>query len=88
MAATRELLELPGYTVVCTHGGPAIVLALWAAGVESTGNIFRKRLAAVDNASITSIGWPGPRLLGFNDTGHLGALPGPGSPYDTVGSPG
>jgi probable phosphoglycerate mutase len=84
MEAVRELLELPGDTVVCTHGGPALILALWAAGVESTGNIFRKRLAAVDNASITSIGWPGPRLLGFNDIGHLGASPDRGSPYDTI----
>lgn len=60
--------------VVGTHGGPTLGLALWAAGVTLEGGLFSGPFAPVSNASITTIELPGPRLVGFNDVGHLGDL--------------
>lgn len=31
------------------------------------------RLPALDNCSVTTLGWPGPELVAFNETAHLGA---------------
>jgi len=76
----EELLTTEGMVVVGTHGGPGLVLAAWAAGLTTEGNIFRGRLGALDNASITVID-PGPRLVGFNDVGHLGVSPDPSLPF-------
>lgn len=74
--------------VVVTHGGPAILAAEWALQMELTGNVFRGALGAVRNASITTIDLSGPRLLGFNDTGHLGpALVDAEVPYAAVTEP-
>ena len=57
--------------MVSTHGGPALQLVMWAAGVTWDGNIFRGSFGAILNASISTIRLPGPRLLGYNDVGHL-----------------
>lgn len=81
--AAEELLVAEGTIVVSTHGGPALLLALWAAGLPMEGNVFRGRLGALDNASITVIE-PGPRLVGFNDVGHLGALPDARLPFSPI----
>ncbi len=70
----ENLLAGDGRVVVGTHGGPVLLTALWAAGILDGGNIFRGRLAAVDNASVTIID-SGPRLIAFNDIGHLGTTP-------------
>jgi broad specificity phosphatase PhoE len=77
----RPLLDEEGVSVVASHGGPSLILALWAAGIEVDGNIFRSRLAALDNCSITVID-PGPRLVAFNDVGHLGARPDQRLPFE------
>ena len=72
-AALEEIRAAEGeLVVVVTHGGPAILAVEWALGIELPGNVFRGALGAVRNASITTIDLAGPRLLGFNDTGHLG----------------
>lgn len=78
--AAEQLLSGEGTVVVCTHGGPALVLATWAAGLASKGNIFAGRLGALDNTSITVID-PGPRLVAFNDVGHLRVSPDPSLPF-------
>jgi broad specificity phosphatase PhoE len=75
------LLDHEGVSVVASHGGPSLILALWAAGIDVDGNIFRSRLAALDNCSITVID-PGPRLVAFNDVGHLGARPDQRLPFE------
>jgi probable phosphoglycerate mutase len=79
-----ELGSGEGKVVLCTHGGPALILAMWAAGITHQGNIFRGPLAAAHNASITTIGFPGPRLVSFNDTGHLGSSPDQSLAYESV----
>jgi len=88
--SVREHSANGGVIVVCTHGGPALNLALWAAGLPAGGNIFRGKLAAVDNTSITTIELIDSdveevRLVGFNDVGHLtGAIPDVRLPFDPV----
>lgn len=67
----QEILDGDGTTVVSTHGGPSLIMAAWAAGLPIHGNIFRGPLGSLDNASLTMID-AGPRLLSFNDVGHLG----------------
>lgn len=57
--------------VVSTHGGPALALAGWVTGLPLDGGVFGGPLGPLANASITTIGLPGPRLLGVNDVGHL-----------------
>lgn len=76
-----ELLDSEGTMVIGTHGGPALILALWASGLSADGNIFRGRLAAVHNGSLTVIG-EGPRLVSFNDVGHLGSAPDQRLPFE------
>ena len=73
-AGVSPLLDERGTVVVATHGGPALILALWASGQPVAGNIFRSRLGALHNASITVID-AGPRLVSFNDIGHLNTVP-------------
>ncbi len=70
--ATEELVEDDGTVVMGTHGGPALILALWAAGLDIEANIFTGRLGPVHNGAITVLG-SGPRLVAFNDVGHLAA---------------
>lgn len=74
-----------GLIVICTHGGPSLALAAWAAGIRWDGNIFLGPMAAVGNTAITTIELPGPRLIGFNDVGHLeGQVPDVRMPFNPV----
>jgi probable phosphoglycerate mutase len=66
----KELLESEGVTVVFSHGGPLVIAATWASGVSVTGNVFKGPIASAENASLCTI-VAGPRLLGYNDVGHL-----------------
>ena len=90
VTAVREHARTGSVIVLCTHGGPALNLALWAAGIPSGGNIFMSRLGALGNTSITTIevdanSGAEVRLLGFNDLGHLhGATPDRRFPFDPV----
>ena len=90
VVAVREHARNGGVIVVCTHGGPALNLALWAAGFPAGGNIFMSRLGALGNTSITTLEVDGEkgtevRLLGFNDLGHLpGATPDLRFPFKPV----
>ncbi|MFO7547883.1 MAG: histidine phosphatase family protein [Acidimicrobiia bacterium] len=67
-----ELAEDEAVIVVATHGGPALLAVEWATGVRLPGNVFRGALGAIANASVTTIDPGAPRLIGFNDVGHLG----------------
>lgn len=60
-----------GMVVVGSHAGPILCLLNWAAGLTPDGNIFHGAFHRLDNASISVIVLPGPRLLAVNDTGHL-----------------
>lgn len=71
LSAISELTRLEGTVLICTHGGPALNLARWALGIPSGGNIFKGSLGAVANTGITAIELAGPRLISFNDVGHL-----------------
>ena len=66
----EEFLACDGITVVFSHGGPLVISAAWASGIALRGNVFKGPLAAAENASLCTI-VPGPRLLGYNDVGHL-----------------
>lgn len=81
----EELVSGDGTVVVASHGGPVLILAMWASGISIEGNIFRGRLASLGNASVTMIE-PGPRLLTFNDVGHLMASPDQRLPFEEVES--
>lgn len=80
------LVSGEGMVVVGTHSGPALIMARWASGSEVAGNVFRGHLGALHNASLTVIG-EGPRLISFNDVGHLAPLPDQGLPFAPVRSP-
>lgn len=88
--AVREHAASGGVIVLCTHGGTALNLALWAGGFPAGGNIFMGKLGALGNTSITTIEVNGDsdlevRLAGFNDIGHLaGATPDLRLPFDPV----
>lgn len=81
-----ELLALDGIVVVATHSGPTLLLAMWATGIEPEGNIFRRTFSAPHNAALTVIG-EGPRLVTFNDTGHVAPLADQRLPFAPVSSP-
>ena len=69
-------------TAVFTHGGPIILAAEWALGLELPGNIFRGPLAAPANTSITTI--EGGKLISYADAGHLDSLTRLEIPYRSV----
>ena len=81
--AVSELLSRDGITVVFTHGGPLLLSTYWAAGTSVRGNIFRGPLAPALNASVSTI-VDGPRVLGYNDVGHLTAVADLDIPYAPV----
>lgn len=81
--ALEELAASGRTTAVFTHGGPIVVAAAWASGVSLPGNVFRGGMAAAANGGITTI-VDGPRLLGYNDVGHLSALAGADVPFAPV----
>ncbi len=70
LSAVQELLADGRTTALFTHGGPVLIAAAWASGLEVRGNVFAGPIAAATNASITTV-LPGPRLAAYNDTGHL-----------------
>ncbi|MFP3915800.1 MAG: histidine phosphatase family protein [Actinomycetota bacterium] len=82
----QEPLEDEGVVVVGTHSGPTLLMARWASGGTGHGNVFRGHLGGAHNGSLTVIS-PGPRLIAFNDVGHLGSLPDQGLPFDPVTTP-
>jgi broad specificity phosphatase PhoE len=90
IAAARDHAASGGVIVLCTHGGAALNLAMWAAGLPAGGNIFMGKLGALGNTSITTIeviaeSGNEARLVGFNDVGHLaGATPDLRRPFDPV----
>jgi len=57
--------------VLSAHGGPTLALASWACGLRPKGNLYQVPLVPPWNASITIIRAPDPRLIAFNDVGHL-----------------
>jgi probable phosphoglycerate mutase len=83
--AMTEHLARDGLTVVFSHGGPLVIAASWASGVTVTGNVFKGPLAASENASLCTI-VTGPRLLGYNDVGHLRPVASTDVPYAPVTS--
>lgn len=80
------LLGEEGVCVVATHSGPTLVLALWAAGIAQEGNIFLSGFGAPHNSSVTVIA-PGPRLVAYNDAGHVAGLPDLRLPFSPVRKP-
>ncbi len=85
ISGLEELLSNDGVTVVFSHGGPLVIAAAWASGVKVTGNVFKGPLASAENASLCTI-VPGPRLLGYNDIGHLRPMATVDIPYAAVES--
>ncbi|NIA26254.1 MAG: histidine phosphatase family protein [Gammaproteobacteria bacterium] len=74
IGALREIAtESPAHSLVMlsAHGGPALALASWACGLHPKGNLYQVPLVMPWNASITVIRAPNPRLISFNDVGHL-----------------
>ncbi len=65
LAGTEELIA------ISTHGGPALCLVNWSLGLTPEGNIFKGRLGAVENVALNVIDLEGPRLLAYNDLGHI-----------------
>ncbi len=85
ISGLEELLAADGVTVVFSHGGPLLIAAAWASGIEVTGNVFKGPIASAENASLCTI-VAGPRLLGYNDVGHLQPIPIVDVPYAAVES--
>ena len=84
LSLVEELPNDDSLVLFSSHGGPSLCLAQWALGIETGRNIFRGPLAAVDNTGIVAIDLRGPRLLAFNDLGHLGdRLPSLPLPFDS-----
>lgn len=79
----EDLLAADGVTVVFSHGGPLVIAAAWASGIDVTGNVFKGPLASAENASLCTI-VDGPRLLGYNDVGHLQPIASVDIPYAAV----
>lgn len=84
----RAMGELAGgpTTLVISHGGPVVLAVEWALGTRFEGNIFRGPLAVPANAAISVIA-SGPKLLTYNDVGHLGPLASLDVPYAAVDRP-
>lgn len=68
----EALVEDGRVTAVFTHGGPVMLSAEWALGLELPGNIFHGPLAAPSNSSITLL--EGKKLIAYADAGHLGGM--------------
>jgi broad specificity phosphatase PhoE len=80
--ALVELASDPRPTAVFTHGGPMILTAEWALGMQLPGNIFRGPIAVPDNTAITVI--EDGRLVSYGDTGHLGSVAHLDIPYAVI----
>ena len=86
VSGLEELLASDEITVVFSHGGPLVIAAAWASGVVMSGNVFKGPLASAENASLCTI-VAGPRLLGYNDVGHLRPIAEVDIPYVSVEPP-
>lgn len=86
LESVGELADGDGAVVVATHSGPTLILAMWAAGLQQSGNIFRSTFGAPHNASFTVIG-EGPRLIAYNDVGHAATVPDQRLPFSPVENP-
>ncbi|MDH3539994.1 MAG: histidine phosphatase family protein [Acidimicrobiia bacterium] len=75
LEALADLAGLGGDAVVAvfTHGGPLVLLAMEALGLEPGGSVFAGPLGPAANCGITSIRWldQGAVLEAYNATGHL-----------------
>ncbi len=60
-----------GVTVVFAHGGPVLWSVYWALGIPLEVQLFQGPAHPASNASITTIGLPGPKLRSYNETSHL-----------------
>jgi hypothetical protein len=67
----NELQRTAELVAISTHGGPALCLVNWALGLPPDGNIFKGRLGAIENVALNVIELEGPRLLAYNDLGHV-----------------
>jgi glucosyl-3-phosphoglycerate phosphatase len=67
----NELQRTAELVAISTHGGPALCLVNWALGLAPDGNIFKGRLGAIENVALNVIELEGPRLLAYNDLGHV-----------------
>ncbi len=81
-AGLVELASDESTTAVFTHGGPVMLSAEWALGLELPGNIFRGVLAVPANTSVTTI--DRGKLVSYADAGHLGAISRLDVPYEPV----
>ena len=71
-AALEELAGSDaGVTVVFAHGGPVLSAVYWALGIPLDVHLFHGPAHPSSNASITTIGLPGPKLRSYNETSHL-----------------
>ena len=83
VSALEEYLAADGTTIIFTHGGPVVISAAWASGVRIEGNVFKATIGAAENTSFCTI-VSGPRLVGYNDVGHLRAIADSDVPYAPV----
>ncbi len=63
--------EPGGVVLVGSHAGPITAAARWAAGIAAEGSVFDCGLGPVSNTGITTLRFPGPHLVEFNDDAHL-----------------
>lgn len=83
VSALEDYLAQDGTTVIFTHGGPVVISAAWASGLTIAGNVFKGPIGAAENTSFCTI-VSGPRLVGYNDVGHLRAIADTEIPYAPV----
>lgn len=75
--------------VLVTHGGTALTLLAWAAGVPPGGDAFSGPFAPLRTASISALAMPGAWIVAVNDAGHLAGPEPPGvSPWIRRPGPG
>lgn len=83
VGALEDYLAEDGTTVIFTHGGPVVISAAWASGLTIEGNVFKGPIGAAENTSFCTI-VSGPKLVGYNDVGHLRAIADSETPYAPV----
>ncbi len=75
VAAIREIPAAEdNLVVVFTHGGPIIQILRWAIGLPHDTHVYTGPMGAMANTGVSTISLPEPRLLGYNDVGHLTGL--------------
>ena len=79
-AALEDLARRPAGTILVVAHGGLLTAALGSLlggdhpALAAAASRPFTRMPALANASVTRLAWPGPRLEGFNETGHLGAF--------------